>query len=382
MPRVLVLGAGFGGLEVSSRLSEELGDDVDVVLIDAAEGFVFGFSKLDVMFGRVGAEHVLHRYADIVRSGVRFVRSTVRAIDPALKQVHTDDGTFEADFLVVALGAEVDPAVTPGLVGGGQEFYSVGGALAARELLADFTGGHVVVGVTSTPFKCPPAPSETALLVDELLRRRGLRDVSTVSLVMPLGVPIPPSPQASATILAAFEERDIAWHPGLLVTGLDVDRRLVLVSQGEPLPYDLFLGVPFHRVPAVVAESGMTVDGWIPVDPLTLETTYPEVFAVGDVTSVGTPKAGVFAERQGAVVAQRIIDAVRGAEPVGSYDGRGICYLEVGGGQVGKVDVTFRSGQAPVGDLEGPSLALASEKSDFGQSRVARWFGREWRPLG
>ena len=156
----------------------------------------------------------------------------------------------------------------------------------------------------------------------------------------------------------------------------------MLVSQGEPLPYDLFLGVPKHHVPAVVAESGMTVDGWIPVDPLTLETAYAGVFAVGDVTSVGTPKAGVFAERQGAVVAQRIIDAVRGAEPAGSYDGRGICYLEVGGGQVGKVDVTFRSGQAPVGDLEGPSVALASEKNDFGQSRVARWFGRDWRPLG
>ncbi|BEP15515.1 FAD/NAD(P)-binding oxidoreductase [Acidothermaceae bacterium B102] len=380
--RVVVLGAGFGGLEVSSRLSEELGSDVDVVLVDAAQGFVFGFSKLDVMFGRVSPDHVTHRYADIAKPGVRFVRSTVRGIDPVLRQVRADDGTFDADFLVVALGADVDPAATPGLVEGGQEFYSVAGARAARDLLADFTGGRVVVGVTSTPFKCPPAPSETALLVDELLRERGLRDVSTISLVMPLGVPIPPSPQASATLLAAFEERGIAWRPGLMVTGLDVDQGLVLVSDGEPLPYDLFLGVPKHRVPDVVAESGMTVDGWIPVDPLTLETAYPGVFAVGDVTSVGTPKAGVFAERQGAVVAQRIIDTVRGAEPVGSYDGRGICYLEVGGGQVGKVDVTFRSGQAPVGDLEGPSVALASEKNDFGQSRVARWFGRDWRPLG
>ncbi len=254
--------------------------------------------------------------------------------------------------------------------------------MGRRDLLADFAGGHVVVGVTSTPFKCPPAPSETALLVEELLRHKGVRDSSTVSLVMPLGVPIPPSPQASEVILAAFAERDIAWRPGTLVTGLDPQRRQVQVSDGDPLPYDLFLGVPVHRVPEVVRESGLAVDGWVPVDPLTLETSYPGVYAVGDVTSVGTPKAGVFAERQGAVVAQRILDVVHGIEATTSYDGRGICYLEVGDGQVGKVDVTFRSGERPVAQLEGPSVELAGEKSSFGESRVARWFGRTWRPLG
>src|SRR4051812_45336525 len=176
MQRVVVLGAGFGGLEVTATLSEELGDDVDVVLIDAAESFVFGFSKLDVMFGRVPADHVQLRYSDLAKPGVRFVRTTVRAIDPASRRVETGDGSFDADYLVVALGAEVDPSATPGLVEGGQEFYSVAGAFAARDLLADFAGGHVVVGVTSTPFKCPPAPSETALLVDDWLRARGLRE--------------------------------------------------------------------------------------------------------------------------------------------------------------------------------------------------------------
>jgi sulfide:quinone oxidoreductase len=380
--RVVVLGAGFGGLEVTSTLSEQLGDDVDVVLIDAAESFVFGFSKLDVMFGRVSADHVQLRYADLAKPGVRFVRSTVRTIDPVARRVDTDHGSFDADYLVVALGAELDPSATPGLVEGGQEFYTVAGAFAARDLLAQFGGGNVVVGVTSTPFKCPPAPSETALLVDEWLRARGLRDVSSVSLVMPLGVPIPPSPQASEALLSAFAERDIAWHPGTLVTGLDAERRLVLVGDAEPIPYDLFLGIPVHRVPDVVRESGMTVDGWVPVDPLTLETSYPGVFAVGDVTSVGTPKAGVFAERQGAVVAERIVDAIRGTDSAASYDGRGICYLEVGEGAVGKVDVTFRPGERPTGQLEGPSVELAGEKSAFGESRVARWFGRQWRPLG
>src|SRR5262249_9690961 len=159
----------------------------------------------------------------------------------------------------------------------------------------------VIVGVTSTPFKCPPAPSETALLVHDFLTRRGLRDGSEVSLVMPFGVPIPPSPVASQALLAAFAERDITWCPERLVGAVHPARKVAVLADGGEMPYDLFLGVPVHRAPAVVQESGMCVDGWIPVDPLTLETSYPGVYAVGDVTSVGTPKAGVFAEGQAKV---------------------------------------------------------------------------------
>ncbi len=219
--RIVVLGAGFGGLELTSLLSDEFGDALDLVLVDKAEGFVFGFAKLDVMFGRATEDQSVHRYADIVKPGVTFVPTTVRAIDPIAKRVTTDVGDFDADVLVVALGADLDPAATPGLVEGGHEFYTVAGAFALREVLRDFTGGRVIVGVTSTPFKCPPAPSETALLVHDLLVDRGLREVSEVSLVMPLGVPIPPSPDASEILLRAFAERGIHWHPSTLIRSLD-----------------------------------------------------------------------------------------------------------------------------------------------------------------
>jgi len=165
--RVLVLGAGFGGLELSTSLSEEFGDELDLVLIDQGEGFVFGFSKLDVMFGRAPAAAVVHPYRDLAKPGVRFVQTTIRSIDPTAKRVETDSGVFEADVMVIALGAELDPAATPGLVESGHEFYTVPAAFALREVLARFDGGRVVVGVTSTPFKCPPAPSEAALLMHE-----------------------------------------------------------------------------------------------------------------------------------------------------------------------------------------------------------------------
>jgi sulfide:quinone oxidoreductase len=306
---------------------------------------------------------------------VRFVQSTIRAIDPAAKRVVTDDGDIDADILVVALGADLVPDATPGLVEAGHEFYTVDGAFALRDVLADFSGGRVIVGVTSTPFKCPPAPSETVLLMHDLLEQRSLRDVSEVSLVMPLGAPIPPSPDASAAVLAAFAERGINWYAERLVRSVDPTRNVLVLSDGEEMPFDLFLAVPAHRAPAVVLDSGLAVDGWIPVDPLTMQTSFPGVYAVGDVASVGTPKAGVFAEGQATVVARRISAELRGSSADATYDGHGLCYLELGHGAVAKVDVTFRSGASPVGSMVGPSADLVADKELFGSSRIARWFG-------
>jgi sulfide:quinone oxidoreductase len=376
--RVVVLGAGFGGLELSTRLADEFGDGLEVILIDKNEGFVFGFSKLDVMFGRRPSSEVVHHYRDIDKPGVRFVRATVRSIDPGAKHVETDAGAFDADVLVVGLGADLHPSATPGLVEVGHEFYTIPGAFGLREVLSSFSGGDVVVGVTSTPFKCPPAPSETALLLHDFLTERGIRARSSISLVMPFGAPIPPSPAASEALFAAFAERGITWVPDRLVSGLDPDRKVARCNDGTEVPFDLFLGVPVHKAPSVVEESGMTVDGWIPVDPRTLETAFPDVYAVGDVTSVGTPKAGVFSEGQASVVAAQIASRLRDGTLDSSYDGQGTCYLEFGHGHVGRVNVTFLSGEAPVGELEGPSAEIAAAKGEFGSSRIRRWFGRTW----
>jgi sulfide:quinone oxidoreductase len=375
--RVLVLGAGFGGLELTTRLSEEFGDGVEVVLIDQSEAFVFGFSKLDVMFGRAVPEGVRHSYRDIVRPGVRFVEAKVLSIDPAAKRVETDEGEFAGDVMVVALGADLDPAATPGLLEGGHEFYTVDGGFAARDAIAEFDGGRVVVGVLATPFKCPPAPSETALLMHENLVDRGLRDRSEIALVIDFPRPIPPSPDASDALVEAFAEREIEWHPRREVCELDPARNVATLRDGGEMAYDLFLAVPLHRAPAAVLESGMTEGGWIPVDPLTLETSFPGVFAIGDVAAVGTPRAGVFAEGHAAVAAERIAALIRRTSSSAQYGGHGICYLEFGGHQVAQVDVTFFGDQRS-GKLVGPSEALVADKAEFGSSRAKRWFGTDW----
>ena len=373
---VLVLGAGFGGLELSSRLSAELGDKVDVTLIDRADAFVFGFSKLDVMFGKRTPAAVRLRYEDYATPHVRFVRETITSIDPANRSVATDRGTYEADILVVALGAEYDVAATPGLAEVGNEFYSVAGAEIVRDILPGFTSGTAIVGICGTPFKCPPAPSETALLLDEYLRERGLRDVVRIQVVMPFGRPVPPSPEASHAILARFAERGIEFIPDRKVVALEPDTHEALLSDGSFLPFDLFLGVPVHRVPDVVSASGMTQNGWIPVDPGSGATRFPGVYALGDVTSVGTPKAGVFAERAACALADQLIARTRGeAEPPG-YDGTGTCWIELGNHEVGKVAVDFFSTPGhPTGTFTEPSAETAAEKGEFATERHVRWFG-------
>ena len=379
-PRVLVLGAGFGGLELATLLSDEFGDGLDLTLIDGSDSFFFGFSKLDVMFGRTAPEAVHLEYRDIVKPGVRVLRETVVSIDPAAKRVTTGAGVHDADFLVVALGAGYDVPGTPGLAEAGSEFYSLAGATALVEPLARFSRGRAVIGVCGTPYKCPPAPSETALLLHDLLTSSGVRGACEIDFVIPLPSPVPPSPETSQALLAAFAERDIDFHPGRLVTHLEPGRRVAVLDDGTEMPFDLFLAVPRHRVPDVVAGVfDLASDGFVPVSPATMETRFPGVYAIGDVCSVGVPKAGVFAEGQGRVAAVAIASAIRGGTPSG-YDGRGSCYIEFGAGRVGRVDIDFFSGPRPTGRYWAPSLDLVGEKQDFGSSRAARWFGRAWSP--
>ena len=212
-------------------------------------------------------------------------------------------------------------------------------------------------------------------MLHEYLTARGVRDACEISLVMPFGIPIPPSPATSQALLTAFAERGITFVPNRFVRALDPERRVAILDDQSEMPYDLFLGIPRHRVPDVVAASGMAVDGWIPVNPKNLETRFPGVYAIGDVTSVGTPKAGVFSEGAARVVAAALIAELQGGERPPAFTGKGTCYIEFGDDRVGRVEVDFLSGPSPKGSFTEPSVALASEKQHFGSSRRARWFG-------
>ena len=376
--RVVILGAGFGGLELSTRLSHDLGDRVEVTLIDRNDAFVFGFHKLDVMIGTRTLDDVRLRYSGLDHPHVDFRQETVVSIDPERRRVVTDQGTYDADVLVVALGADLAPEQTPGLVECGHEFYSPTGAAAVRDLLPGFEGGAIVIGVLGGFFKCPPAPYEAAFMLHDHLTRRGLGDRTTIHVVTPMPAPIPISPEVSASILALLDERGISHSPRSWVEALDPETHVARLRDGREIPFDLFLGVPVHVAPPVVVESGLTEDdGWIAVDPATLETRFPGVYAVGDVASVPVPRAGVIAEGEASTLADVLLHRLGDGPEPDPFKGRIMCYMEMGDDTIGMVEVDFLSGPAPVSTFTPPSHAGAEAKRSFAAARRRRWFGLE-----
>jgi sulfide:quinone oxidoreductase len=375
---VLILGAGFGGLELATRLSESYEDAVRVTLLDRNDSFFFGYSKLEVMLGRQAPDDVRLHYRDIAKDGVEFRQETVTGIDPVTRRVTTDAGSYDADFLVVALGADYDMDATPGLVEGGSEYYTLAGAERMRETLDDFEGGRVVFSVLGQPFKCPPAPFEGAFLLHERFTQQGIRESVEMTMTFPMQRPVPVTGAVSQVFRDGLAERRIEERPQQVVTSIDPARKKARLASGETLPYDLFVGIPLHRAPDPLPASGLAVDGWVPVDQTNLRTEYPGVYAIGDVcTGPRTvPKAGIFAESAARVVADDIAATIVGGEPPAPYGGSGICYAEFGDGLVSKVEVNFLGGEKPEAQPHGVTLAYAAEKDEFGATRRARWFGR------
>ena len=375
MKHVVILGAGFGGLELASRLSDALADEVRVTLIDQNDAFTFGFAKLAILFEGKDAAAVRIPYSELAKPGVEFRQERITAIDPAARRVTTDQGSYDADILVVALGADYDLDATPGFAEGGLEYYSIAGAERMRDALPGFTGGKILLGVLGQPFKCPPAPFEGAFLLHDQLVERGIRDETEIRVIAPMAAPVPVTAEVSQQFLAELAARGIEYVGQTRVVELDPAAKEAVLESGERVAYDLFVGIPIHRVPAVVAESGLAENGWVAVDRDTLMTPFPDVYAVGDVVAIPMAKAGVFAENAAGVVADNIIAQHRGEQAERRYEGEGNCYLEFGGGRVAKVEANFLGGPAPTARLVGPSEELAADKRAFASERRARWFG-------
>jgi sulfide:quinone oxidoreductase len=374
MKHVVILGAGFAGLELATRLSESLAGEVRVTLLDQNDSFSFGFSKLDILFGRKPTADVLLHYRDIAKEGVEFRRERVISIDPENRRVATDAASYDADILVVALGADYDFDATPGFEEGGVEYYSVAGAEHMRDVLSNFDSGTILIGILGHPFKCPPAPFEGALLLHDHFVERGVRDSVEIRIVGPMAAPVPITKELSQSILDALAERGIEYVPNQQVVELDIRNNKARFKSGISIPYDLFVGIPVHRVPHVVESCGLAVDGWVPVEKANLATRFPDVYAVGDVTGLPMAKAGVFAEAAARVVADDIAARLRGDVLQRPYEGAGSCYIEFGGGMVGKVEANFLGGPTPTARLVGPSRELAADKVAFASTRRERWF--------
>ena len=266
----------------------------------------------------------------MLRPGIEMVRSHVHGLDPVTRRVATDAGELAGDAVVIALGAELAPEAIPGYPDAAHDFFTLEGAGRFASALAGFSGGRVVVAISGLPFKCPAAPYEAAFLIDADLRRRGLRDRSTIELHTPEPAPMPVAgPVLGRAVVDLLTERGIGYFPGHPVEAYDGASRQVRFTDGSVADFDLLAAVPPHRPPAAVAGSGLTnPTGWVPVDRDTLETSAPNVFAIGDVTAITLangkllPKAGVFAHAEAQVAAAQIASRIEGG-PSDQFNGQG-----------------------------------------------------------
>lgn len=376
--KILILGAGFGGLETASGLGAVMKEGYEITLIDKNEAFFIGFSKIDVLFGRRTEEQVKYRYENLRLQDVRFVQATITSIDTDAKSVATTRGTFSYDYLAVALGASLDNHAIPGFVeSGANEFYSMEGAVRLRPILEAFSRGTLLIAIFKPPYKCPPAPYEVAYQLHDLFVRKGIRDAIRMKMVIPAPRPVD-NPKVSEALETLLAERNIELIPATPITAIDAPARKA-VSAGITLDYDLLLGVPVHTLPQAITTSKLGRTGFIQVSPKNLETAIPDVYAVGDVSNIpvadkAVPKAGAFAEDAARTVVSDILRKEGLTHALVKFNAIGACYLELGGGRVARVNANYLGGENPQVSLEGPSSELYPDKLRFESSRRDRWF--------
>jgi sulfide:quinone oxidoreductase len=389
--RTLILGGGFGGIAAANTLRRHLPPEHQVTVVERNPAFHVGAGKTWVMLGERTPEQISRPVADLLERGVRLVPGDVQGLDPARGAVATDRGEFRGDFLVLALGADLDLAGVPGLPEAAHSFYTVEGALRLRAALEGFGGGDVAIVIPKVPFKCPPAPYEAAMLLENAFRARGLDGKVRLAIYTVEGAPMATAgPEMGQLIRDELARRGIAFHPRRKAVRVDAGARRIGFEDGSGAAYDLLIAIPLHEAPRVVREAQLVgPSGWIPVDPRTLRVVIAagtaEVYAIGDISSVplpgrfspeaplSLPKAGVFAEAQGRVVAHQIAARVLGTATAETFDGTGFCYLEVGGGKALKAEGRF---------FEMPHPAMQRRSPDEAQLRDKKeWVARQLRPV-
>jgi sulfide:quinone oxidoreductase len=388
----VILGGGFGGIAAANTLRRLAPKDHAIVVVDRAPRFHVGAGKTWIMLGERTFEEISQNRTALLEPGVRFLQLDATAVDLAHRKVATRAETLAWDYLVIALGADVNEAGVPGLAEAAYTFYTVAGAERLKPVLERFAGGEVAIVIPKTPFKCPPAPYEAAMLLREAFGRRGLGAKARIAIYTVEGTPMATAgPEMGNHIKAELAQRGIAFHPQKKLVRVDGAARRIAFEDGTDAGYDLLISVPPHEAPKVVRDAGLVnASGWIPVDPQTLAVKSAEtggrVYAAGDVAVVPLPgrykpdmplvlpKAGVFAQQHGEVVAHQIAARLKGAAPEATFAGVGYCYLETGGGRAVKADGSFFALPHPVMRRQPPDEAQMRDKLD--------WVARQLAPRG
>lgn len=380
--KIVILGAGFGGITAALELRRDLGPEHTVTVIDRRSTFMMGLRKLWMLVGR-GTRQQGERSLDVLRTkGIDLRQATVTSIDTADRTVRTDQGTIPFDYLLVALGAEPRPDLVSGWSSAAFNLYDAADVERLAQRVQAFSGGRILIAILGIPYKCPPAPYEAAMMLDDHFRQRGLRQVVEIQTSTPQPMSLPVVGAAGcAQVEGHLAGKQIGFWPNRKVQRLEASK---VVYDGASVDADLLIGVPPHRPSAIVRDSGMAMRGeWVAVDPATLRTSVDGIFAVGDVVEIPLantlplPKAGVFAEAQAKVVAAEIVAEISGRQAPGPFDGRGYCFIEMGAGQAATVTGDFLAAPAPRVEVTPPSAEAFRQKVEFESSRLRDWFSNQ-----
>lgn len=347
--QIVILGAGLGGEVVANQLSKQLGSKASITIVEKKSKFPFPPAYHWMVLGSREPREVQRTSAVGKRKNVKFVNRQAEKIDLRKRVVRTSSEELRYDKLVIALGADLATNTIPGLDRYSHTFYDFDGAVKLHDFLEDFQGGRVGIGICALPIKCPPAPYELALLLQDHLQR------AKKSVEVEIFTPEPfPLPAAGAVIGRQVErliaERGIKYHPQTKLERLDSEK--AVFHDGTEFHYNLFIAVPPHQPPKIVKDAGLTDEsGWVPVNAYTLTTKHENVFALGDVVSIETPhghapflpKAGVFAQGQAEVLANNIAVSITGKGEPKQWDGSGECYLQVNKSESAMLRGTFLS---------------------------------------
>jgi len=379
-PHIVILGAGFGGLTLASELDELAAKDKALVtLVDKNARFSMGFSMQWVMMDRRKPEDGERSYANLKLSHVKFVQEEITKINTQNRTVQTGSTTLNYDYLVIALGAELTMEPIHGLSDFAINLCELRSVMKLKEILKSFSSGNLVIMVASTPFKCPPAPYEYALLIDDLLRQRNARNNIGIILTTPEPQPMPVAGKAAGDFMKAMlAEKNVGYLP--LHKPKSIIGEKILYENGFELGYDLLCVMPVHRAPKVVRDAKLTdAAGFVPVELTNFLTSTERVYAVGDAASIKLPngnphpKAGVFAEVQAHTVAQNIAAEIMNDKKV-EYPGSGICYIDTGNEQAVPASINLLTPEGPKATFENPSFHGLKEKQLFESERLRKWF--------